>query len=61
MPIRDEVAGRLRDRLASRLRLRVEVMVWDPESIPRQEIGKAKRVFERTGDQDPFPPHGLDR
>jgi hypothetical protein len=37
-------------RLAERLRLRVKVDVGDPGSIPRQETGKAKRVFERTAD-----------
>jgi phenylacetate-CoA ligase len=53
--VREEIAGRLRDRLAERLRLRVEVVVGDPGSIPRQELGKAKRVFERTAEDDPFP------
>ena len=53
---RREVAGRLRERLAERLRLRVEVVVGDPGSVPRQELGKAKRVFERTAAEDPFPP-----
>ncbi|HEX9377178.1 MAG TPA: phenylacetate--CoA ligase [Actinomycetota bacterium] len=54
-PARDEVAGRLRGRLAERLRLRVEVLVGDPGSVPRQELGKARRVFERTDERDPFP------
>jgi phenylacetate-CoA ligase len=57
VPLRDEIAGRLEERLAQRLRLRVKAIVGDPETIPRQEIGKAKRVFERTADQDPFPSH----
>jgi phenylacetate-CoA ligase len=52
---RDEVEGRLGARLAERLRLRVTTIVGGPGSIPRQELGKAKRVFERTGEQDPFP------
>jgi phenylacetate-CoA ligase len=55
VPRREEVAGRLRDRLADRLRLRVEVVVGEPGSIPRQELGKAQRVFERTTDEDPLP------
>ncbi len=55
MPRREEIAGRLQERLAQRLRLRVQTIVGDPETIPRQETGKAKRVFERTADQDPFP------
>jgi phenylacetate-CoA ligase len=53
---REEVAGALRARLAERLRLRVDVVVGDPGSIPRQELGKARRVFERTAGHDPFPP-----
>jgi phenylacetate-CoA ligase len=52
---RDDVAERLRARLAGRLRLRVRVVVGDVGSIPRQETGKARRVFERTTDADPFP------
>jgi phenylacetate-CoA ligase len=54
-PRRDDIAGALRARLAERLRLRVDVVVGDPGSIPRQELGKARRVFERTADHDPFP------
>jgi len=46
------VAARLRERLEQRLRLRVGVVVGEPGSIPRQEIGKAKRVFERTEERD---------
>ena len=52
---RDSTAARLRERLAERLRLRVTVVVGAPGSIPRQELGKAKRVFERTEESDPFP------
>jgi phenylacetate-CoA ligase len=54
-PRSDEVAGRLRERLAERLRLRVTVVLRPPGSIPRSEVGKARRVFERTADEDPFP------
>ena len=54
-PRREEVEGRLRDRLGERLRIRVEVLVGEPGTIPRQELGKARRVFERTADDDPFP------
>jgi phenylacetate-CoA ligase len=46
------VAGRLQARLEQRLRVRVGVVVGEPGSIPRQEIGKAKRVFERTEEKD---------
>jgi phenylacetate-CoA ligase len=46
--------ARLERRLAERLRLRVAVSVGPPGSIPRQETGKARRVWERTHDTDPF-------
>ena len=52
---RAEVEGRIGSRLAERLRIRIKVVVGDPGSIPRQETGKATRVFERTAEQDPFP------
>ena len=55
VPRREEIAQRLQERLIQRLRLRVEVVVGDAESIPRQEIGKAKRVYERNTEPDPFP------
>jgi phenylacetate-CoA ligase len=54
-PTREDVARRLGERLAERLRIRVEVVVGDPGSIPRQDLGKAQRVFDRTADHDPFP------
>ncbi len=46
VPLRHEVEHRLRERLAGRLRIRVEVECGPPGSIPRSEVGKAKRVFE---------------
>jgi len=49
------VRERVRDRLEERLRLRVGVVVGEPGSIPRQETGKARRVFERTGEEAPLP------
>jgi phenylacetate-CoA ligase len=52
---RAEVESRIGSRLAERLRLRVKVVVGDPGFIPRQETGKARRVFERTAEKDPFP------
>jgi phenylacetate-CoA ligase len=52
---RDVVARRLAHQCAEILRVRVAVQVGDPGSIPRQEIGKAKRVFFRTDSEDPFP------
>jgi phenylacetate-CoA ligase len=51
---RDELARRLGLRLEQQLRLRVAVRLADPGSLPRSETGKAKRVFERTSDTDPF-------
>jgi phenylacetate-CoA ligase len=50
----DLAAERLRRRLADRLLLRVQVVVGGPGSIPRQELGKAQRVFERTDERDPL-------
>jgi phenylacetate-CoA ligase len=52
---REAIASRLRDRLGDRLRLRVKAFVGSPGTIPRQEIGKARRVFTRTKDEDPYP------
>ena len=49
---RESVAAGLRERLHERLLLHVGVVVGEPGSIPRQEIGKAKRVFERTEEMD---------
>lgn len=51
---RDLIARRLQERIMESVRLRVEVKVGMPGSVPRTEMGKAKRVFERTGDSDPF-------
>jgi phenylacetate-CoA ligase len=47
------VGARLRERLEERLRLRVRMLVGEPGSMPRQEAGKAQRVFERFSDADP--------
>jgi phenylacetate-CoA ligase len=52
----EAVAERLRARLERELRLRVEVVVGEPGSLPRQDVGKAKRVFERSGDEHPLAP-----
>jgi phenylacetate-CoA ligase len=49
---RDEVQRKLESVLEERLRLRVHAIVADPGGLPRQELGKAKRVFERTDDSD---------
>jgi len=52
---REQLARALEGRLLERLRIRVQVHVGGAESIPRQEIGKAKRIFERTDEVNPFP------
>jgi hypothetical protein len=49
---RDEVRQRLESVLEERLRVRVRAVVADPGGLPRQELGKAKRVFERTEETD---------
>ncbi len=49
------VAGRLEQRLAERVRVRIAVEVRQPGSLPRTEFGKAKRVFVRRTDEDPSP------
>src|SRR5439155_5117217 len=48
------VAEDVRRRLEARLRVRTDVVVLPPGSLPRQEVGKAKRIWERTGDEDPL-------
>ncbi len=48
-----EVASRLEQRLMETIRLRVDVVVGTPGSVPRAEIGKARRVFDQTTDEDP--------
>jgi phenylacetate-CoA ligase len=51
--VEGQVVG-LERRLEDRLRLRVEVVTHDPGSLPRTETGKAKRLFERVDDTDPW-------
>lgn len=51
---RAAVADRLAARLLERLRVRTAVQCGEPGSVPRQEVGKAVRVFERTSDEDPL-------
>jgi phenylacetate-CoA ligase len=52
VPQRDDVQRRLEEVLERRLQLRVRAVVADPGGLPRQELGKAKRVFERTEETD---------
>ena len=49
------IADRLQRRLAETVRLRITVDVGRTGSIPRAELGKARRVFEQTSDVDPLP------
>ena len=49
-----DIGSRLERRLREVVRLRITVAVGLPGSVPRTELGKAQRVFERTGDADPL-------
>ncbi|MGH3080647.1 MAG: phenylacetate--CoA ligase family protein [Gaiellaceae bacterium] len=49
---RDDVERILDDVLEERLNLRLRVVLLEPGGLPRQELGKAKRVFERTEEKD---------
>ncbi|MEX0865009.1 MAG: phenylacetate--CoA ligase [Acidimicrobiia bacterium] len=48
------IAARLQEQLAETIRLRILVKVGAPGSVPRTEMGKAKRVYEQTTDEDPL-------
>ena len=50
----EPIAEDLRRQLEARLRVRTDVLVLPPGSLPRQEAGKAQRVWERLDDRDPF-------
>jgi len=50
----EAVRSELADLLAARLRVRTDVQVLGPGSLPRQEAGKARRVWERADDRDPL-------
>jgi phenylacetate-CoA ligase len=54
IPERDNIRGRLEAALHSRLRSRTTVLIGDPGSMPRSEVGKAKRVFEQVDERDPL-------
>lgn len=49
-PIERELAR----ALETRLRVRTEVCVLPPGILPRQEIGKAQRIWERLDERDPL-------
>ena len=44
----------LEERLEERLRLRVRVVPCAPGSLPRTETGKAKHLFERVDETEPW-------
>ena len=50
----EAVGSELRSRLEQRLRLRTLVSVVPHGALPRQEVGKARRVYERLDDRDPL-------
>ena len=50
---KDEVGDRLAALLYDRVRIRVAVDVRGPGTIPRPEMGKARRVFFQDTDDDP--------
>jgi phenylacetate-CoA ligase len=52
----DAVAADARRRLEERLRVRTDVTVLAPRALPRQEVGKAQRVWERVDERDPLGP-----
>jgi len=54
LPLRGEIRDRLERALHSRLRSRTTVLVGEPGSMPRSEVGKAKRVFEQVDERDPL-------
>ena len=54
LPQRDNIRERLEKAMHSRLRSRTSVLIGDPGSMPRSEVGKAKRVFEQVDERDPL-------
>jgi phenylacetate-CoA ligase len=50
---KEDLASRLEKRLVEQTRIRVVVDVRDSGTIPRPEIGKAKRVFFQDTEADP--------
>lgn len=50
----EQVHRRLTELLVQHIRLRPSLELRPPGGMPRQEVGKAKRVFEQTDDRDPL-------
>lgn len=53
-PRRDEIRDRVVKTLGEQVRIRVGVDLRDPGTLPRQEVGKARRVFHQTTDESPY-------
>lgn len=54
IPERDHIRERLEKALHTRLRSRTTVLIGDPRTMPRSEVGKAKRVFQQVDERDPL-------
>jgi phenylacetate-CoA ligase len=52
----EPVEREVRALLEQRLRVRTDVRALRPGSLPRQETGKARRVFEQLDERDPLSP-----
>ena len=50
----EEVRERVAKAVMEKVRIRVQVDLREPGTLPRQEVGKAKRVFEQATDESPF-------
>jgi len=50
----DIISERLETSIQEIIRIRIKVDVGPPGSVPRTEVGKAKRVFEQLSDADPL-------
>ena len=50
----DSIAHRLQAKLMEVVRLRVNIEILRPGALPRNELGKTKRVWEQTTDEDPI-------
>ncbi len=51
---REQVHRRLSELLVQHIRIRPTLELRPPGGMPRQEVGKAKRVFEQTDERDPL-------
>ena len=51
----DDLERRLHEEIVSRLRVSADLHLEPFGALPRTEVGKVKRVFERTDDREIFP------